>query len=125
MVAGSDSFNSDNLSKIYLTAASTAGLPREAICLLVATAVEKSIEAVFFVNGLTPPNRDQALFLFTERFVLNGGFPRGIEKEISVLYKMRDGLEPVVEDGGLLIAKSILRELHRTVKAWQKEKQSN
>ena len=116
------SFNSDSLSKIYLNASTVQGLPPEAICLLATSAIELAIEAVFYLNALTPPNRDQALFLFTERFVLNGGFPRGIEKEINALYQMRDGIIPMAKDGGLPTAKSVLKELHRTIKAWQKEK---
>ena len=112
----------DRLSKVYQQAASDTALPPEATCLLMSAAIEKAIESIFWCNALTPPNRDQALFIFTEKFVLNGGFPRGIEKEIGTLYRMRDGVADLKEDGGIQIAKKVLKELHRTVKAWLIEK---
>ncbi len=123
MSIGLTAQNSDKLSRIYLEAASLADLPAEARCLLAAAAIEKAIEAVFLCNKLLPPNRDQALFLFHEKYVLNGGFSRGIEKAIAELYRMRDGIDPMVEDGGNELARKVHREIHSTVKAWLKEQE--
>lgn len=108
----------DRLSRLYLTAAQTESLPVEAVCLLASVAVEKGIEAVFLLNDISAVPRDYALPIFYERFVLHGGFPRGIEKSISELYKMKEGKVALSPDGGLQIAKEILKEIHRTVKGW-------
>lgn len=114
----------DHLSRVYLTAAQIDSLPPEAVCLLLSASVEKSIDAVFYLNDLTAVPKGFALPIFHERFVMHGGFPRGIEKKIADLYQMKDGKLDLLPDGGLKLAKEILNELHRTVKAWLIEKAS-
>ncbi|MCX7834975.1 MAG: hypothetical protein N2450_02740 [bacterium] len=113
----------DRLSRLFLQAAQIETLPPEAVCLLASVAVEKGIEAVFILNDITSVPRDYSLPIFYERFVLHGGFPRGIEKQISDLYKMKEGKVPIHSDGGLQLAKDILKEIHRTVKGWILERE--
>ena len=112
----------DKMSSVLLNSAAIEGLAKEAIAILLAVSIEKEIEAVLWSNDLAPTSRLSALEVFREKFVLNGGFPRGIDEHVEFLYLACEGKEKIDEDGGLKRAKKIRNELHRTVKAWLKEK---
>lgn len=108
-------------SQLFAKSAETTGLPVEAVAVLCMVAIRHAVESVYFCNRTNPPKREVIYEHFYEQHVLHGGFPRGIEKKIAELQGMAAGDIPCASDGGLKVAKEILKELHRTIKAWLKE----